>query len=79
MPDPKLSEAHRKKKLSPKFIEHQYKAAGDEPNEKQVTFRMPESLYERIRLYREQEGKTPWNEVREYLDQILPALPPSQS
>jgi len=79
MPDPKLSEAHRKKKLSPKFIEHQYKAAGDEPNDKLVNFRIPQSLYERIQLYRKVNGEPPWSEVREYLDQILPALPPSQS
>jgi len=68
----KRSEAHKKKKLSEKFLAHSFKAKGDEPCVAKVTFRMPVSLKERIEKFKEQEGRMPWDEVRAYLDEILP-------
>lgn len=70
-----LSEVHRNKKLSPGFLAHSYKSAGEESCVRKITFRIPESMWERIKIYREQnDGESPWEELRKHLDDILPPL-----
>lgn len=69
-----LSEVHKKKKLSPNFLAHSYKPAGEEAITEKVSFRMTKSMKERLEKYKEQEGHLPWDRVREDLDEILSPL-----
>lgn len=73
--DQYLSEVHRKKKLADEFIAHQFKAKGDEPNVEKINFRIPTSLKRRMSQFREENGRYPWDELRQYLDEILPPDP----
>jgi hypothetical protein len=46
----------------------------DEACSKGYTLRLPPSIVQRIQKFKEQEGRSPTCEIRDYLDEILPPL-----
>lgn len=64
-----------KEQLSPKFLAHTWKPKGPESNLAKISFRLPLSLRRRLDRFKEENGRLPWDEVREFLDGILPPDP----
>jgi hypothetical protein len=62
----------KKKKFSQEFLDQQFKAKGEEPNNKTITIRIPQSLKDRLDKFREENGRYPHQEIREAMDKIIP-------
>ncbi|MFP4133000.1 MAG: hypothetical protein ACLFTJ_02480 [Halothece sp.] len=62
------------KKLSEGFLANQYKQKGEEPLSERSTLRLTPSLKARMEKFKQEHGRLPSDEIRQFLDEILPEL-----
>ncbi len=62
-----------KREIPHQLAPYAFQRLGDEPLSERVTLRLTPSLRNRVERYKAETGELPWQQVRDYLDEILPA------